>query len=266
MIARYFFSSLLRDKSLWGWGIGFMFFWLYMGAFVFNSYSGTEEEWLFTASGWFSIIGLIAASIVATTISYSIYYSTSSLVYVFKYTNFSPRSYVLNLVGGSSLVSAVIGTIIILFTAVLFSIRSGFAVVPMMPVQAVFLFILTGIFMFLFSLIMVILVNNYLGMKNRSFVNLLPQLLSYIFGFSEFGTPLPMSVIYASPFSDIPRLLFMVFSGKESPQNMSSFTGPVVNSYILLASLLSWIGVMFIISMLMIGKIRSRSIEEGRHL
>ncbi|MCL5988377.1 MAG: hypothetical protein M1414_05705 [Candidatus Thermoplasmatota archaeon] len=266
MIARYFISSLLKDKTLWGWGVGFMFMWLYLGAFVFGSNATSQQGWLIDASSWFSIIGLISGSLVATTISYSIYYSTSSLAYGFRYTKLKPGSYVFNLTAGASLVSAIIGCFIILFTIVLFSESSGYSIIPAMPVQALLLFFLTGIFMFLFSLITVILVNNYLGMRSSSFANFLPQLLSYIFGFSEFGSPLPPDVVYASPFSDIPRLMYMTFSGKESYLNMSDLSGPVINSYILFASLLIWISVMFVMAMALIRRIKAKSIEEGRHV
>lgn len=266
MLGKYFMRSLLTNKALWGWGVGFMAFWLIMGAFVFSSDITTKTDWLTDASVWFSLIGLIAGSIIATPVSLSIYYGNASLAYGFRYTRLKPSSYIFDLMTSTSMVSAIIGCFIIVFSVIFFSGKSGYLLLPSLPVQAILLFFLSGVFMFLFSVVIVVLVNDYLGLKSISFVAAVPQLFSYVFGFSELGVPLPKDVVYASPFSDIPRLLYTAFSGHVSTFDMSNATGSSLNSYILLASLLTWIAIMFIAAMFLIRRIRPMSIEEGRQV
>ena len=121
-------------------------------------------------------------------------------------------------------------------------------------------------FMFLLSVVLVIFANNYTGLKSISFIVFIPQLLSYLFGFSELGIPLPSAVVYTSPFSDIPRLLYQTYSGNASPLNMSNGTGPLLNPYILIVSLLCWTALLFVLAMFLVRRIKPRSIEEGRQV
>ncbi|MEM0157523.1 MAG: hypothetical protein QXN26_05620 [Thermoplasmataceae archaeon] len=266
MLARPFMKSLLSNRALWGWGIGFMAFWLFMGAYVFGFRSTSRSDVLGDTSLWFSLIGLIAGSIVATTVSYSVYYANASLAYSFRYTRLKPYSYIADLMISTSITGAIVGAFIVVFTAVIFSSKAGYMVTPALPVEAIAIFFLMGLFMFLLSVDLVVFMNNYAGLKNISFVVFIPQILSYIFGFSELGVPLPSYVVYASPFSDIPRLLFQTYFGSPSFLNIQTGTGGSMNPYLLLSGLLSWIVILFILALILVRRIKPRSIEEGRQI
>jgi len=266
MLARYYLKSLLSNKALWGWGVGFMAFWLFMGSYVFGFNMVSKTEDLGYTSVWFSLIGLISGSIIATSVAYSIYYANSSLAYGFRFTKLKPSSYIFSLMGSTSVAGGIIGSFIIALTILLFSSRTGFLILPIYPEFSILMFIITGMFMFLLSAVLVIFANNYTGLKSISFIVFIPQLLSYLFGFSELGIPLPSTVVYASPFSDITRLLFQTYYGKPSPLNISNGTGPALNPYILMVSLLFWIVLLFVIAMFLVKRIRPRSIEEGRQV
>ncbi|MEM0159135.1 MAG: hypothetical protein QW812_06460 [Thermoplasmataceae archaeon] len=243
-----------------------MAFWLFMGAYVFNfNPTGKSMAMGYTAV-WFSLIGLISASIVASSVSYSVYYGSSSLAYAFRYTKLKPASYVLDLLGGTSIVVAILGTVLLLCAMVVFSMKSKYSIYPAMPLQSILVFFLAGMFMFLVSVVFVILINNYVGLRNVTFVAYVPQILSYIFGFSEFGVPLPANVVYASPFSEIPRLLFQTFYGSAAPLNISSGTGPALNPYLLLSGLLVWIALLLLLALILVRRITPRSIEEARQV
>jgi hypothetical protein len=266
LIAKFYFKALVSNKSLWGWGVGFMVFWLFMGSYVFGFNMTSKVESLGYTSVWFSLIGLISGSIIATSVAYSVYYANSSLAYGFRFTKLKPSSYIFNLMGSTSVVAGIMGAIIIMFTIVLFSSRSGYILIPAYPELSILVFLVEGLFMFLLSVVLVISANNYTGLKSISFVVYIPQLLAYLFGFSELGIPLPSAVVYASPFSDIPRLLFETYYGKAAPLNMSNGTGPLLNPVILIASLLVWTALLFVLAMFLVRRIRPRSIEEARQI
>ena len=266
MIARFYLKSLVSNRALWGWGVGFMVFWLFMGSYIFGFNMTTKIESLEYTSVWFSLIDLISGSIISTTVAYSVYYANSSLAYSFRFTKLKPSAYIFNLMGSTSVVGGIIGAFIIVFTIILFSSRSGYILLPVYPYLSIAMFLVTGMFMFLLSVVLVIFANNYTGLKSISFIVFIPQLLSYLFGFSELGIPLPSAVVYASPFSDIPRLLYQTYSGNASQLNMSNGTGPLLNPYILIVSLLFWTALLFVLAMFLVRRIKPRSIEEGRQV
>lgn len=264
---KYFTKTLFTNKSLWGWAVLFMGLWLFLGAYVFDS-SGivTKIEWETNTSFWFSIIGLISGSVIAVSISYSIYYSSSALAYGFRYTKLKPSGYMFSLLFGTGIVSASVGVIIMAMTFGMFSNKSGFFMIPKMPEVAIGIFFLSGMFFLLLSATLVLFVNNFLGLKNVTLVAFLPEILSFVFGLSQVGIQLPSTLVYAAPFSDIPRLLYLGWYGSPSYMGIVDSTGGYVNSYILLASLLAWISILFVIAMVLLKRIRSSSVEEGRQI
>ncbi|MGC8505444.1 MAG: hypothetical protein ACP5NK_01880 [Thermoplasmata archaeon] len=119
MLARYYLKSLLSNKALWSWGVGFMVFWLFMGSYVFGFNMVSKTEDLGYTSVWFSLIGLISESVIATSVAYSIYYANASLAYGFRFTKLKPSSYIFNLMGSTSFMGGIIGSFIIIFTVLL---------------------------------------------------------------------------------------------------------------------------------------------------
>jgi hypothetical protein len=266
MIAKYYLKSLLFDKALWGWGVGLILFWLFMGSYVFGFNITSKTESLGYTSVWFSLIGLISGSVIATSVAYSVYYANSSLAYGFRYTKLRPSAYILDLMISTAVMGVIIGAFIIVFTLVLFSSKSGYLLLPLYPELSIVMFFVTGIFMFLLSAVLVIFANNYTGLKSVSLIVLIPQILSYLFGFSELGVALPAAVVYASPFSDIPRIMFQTYYGHAAPLNMSNGSGPLLNPLIMIGSLIFWIALLFAMAMFLVRRIRPRSIEEGRQV
>ncbi|MDS0257163.1 hypothetical protein ApAK_05680 [Thermoplasmatales archaeon AK] len=266
MILKYFLKSLFSNRPLWAWGVGFTTFWLFMGAFVFGYNMTTRLESLAYTSAWYSIIGLIASGVAATTISYSVYYSNASLAYSFRFTKLRPSTYVLSLMAATALAVATIGTILMVLSAAMYSYRSHYSLLPVMPLQSIGVFFLAGIFMFLTAAILVVAVNNYAGLRSIAFVAFVPQILSYIFAFSALGQSMPVDLVYGSPFADIQRLLMVTYFGRNTPLNLSGGTGPLLNTDIFIMSLLLWIALLFVIAMVLVSKIRPRSIEQGRQL
>lgn len=266
MLFKYYLRTLFTNRPLWAWGVGFTVFWLFMGAFVFGFNMTAKQESLGYTSVWYSIIGLIAAGVIATTISYSVYYANASLAYSFRFTKLKPSTYVFSLLAGTAVVATIMGAILMAVAALMYSYKSHYSLIPVMPLQSLGVFFLSGIFMFLLAVILVVSVNNYAGLKSISFVAFIPQILSYIFAFSALGQPLPVDLVYASPFSDIQRLLMTTYYGHGAPLNLNGGVGPLLSTNVFLVSLLFWIALLFAASIILVSRIRPASIEEGRQV
>ena len=266
MMLTYFIKSLMKNRALWGWSVLFMAFWLFLGAYVFTQSVGTESDWAIYTATWFAVIGLIAGSVIATPISFSAYYASPSLAYGFRYTKLKPSGYLSSVMLSTAIISVIVGSIILILTIVLFSARSGFTAYPSAPWTVIGIFFLSGVFMLLLSVTLVVFVNNYLGLKNVSFIAFVPQLLSYIFGLSQVGIQLPSFLVYAAPFSDITRLLYLGWYGSPSAMNFVSDSGALANSYELLAFLVIWIVILFFTSMILLKRIKSTFMEEARQI
>ena len=266
MLFKYYLKALLSDRPMWGWGIGLTVFWLFMGAFVFGFNMTTKQESLGYTAAWYSIIGLIASGVIATTITYSVYYANASLAYSFRFTKLRPSTYVLSLMAATAVVATIMGAILMAVSALMYSYKSHYLLMPVMPYQSIGVFFLSGIFMFLLAVILVVSVNNYTGLKSTSFVALIPQILSYIFAFSALGQSLPVVIVYASPFSDIQRLLMTTYYGHKAPLNLNGGIGPLLHTNVFIVSLLFWIALLFAVSIILVSRIRPASIEEGRQV
>jgi hypothetical protein len=268
MIGRYYTKSLLTNKSLLGWSIGFMFFWIVMGAYFLDGSSSfsTHNSSLEYTSEWFAFIGLIAGSVLSTSVAYSVYYANSSLIYSFKYTVLKPFNYIYNLMASSAVVNLIVGSVLTALIIVVFSMRAGYMIYPIEIPETVGLFVLTGVFMFLLAVFLVIAANNYIGLKNISFLMMLPQLLSYLFGLSALDVGLPLYIVYGSPFTAILRLFLQSFYGRELPLDLVTVSGGDVNGYLLLTSIFIWILVLLVLNMILVKKIKARSIEEARRV
>ena len=266
MLAKFFFKTLLTNRSLWGWGVAFMFFWLFMGAYVFGFNSSSHPIAQYSAAIWYALIALISSSTLATSISYSIYYANSSLAYSFRYTKLSPFSYIGNLMGSTSIISGMLGSLMLIFTFGLFSYKSGYFLAPVSPLYAVGISIIAGAFMFLLATILIIVVNNYLGLRNVSFASFLPMILTYLFGFTQLNVSLPVDLIYVSPFTEISDLLFQAYYGHPASVMLSNPAAQSITPYYLIAGLIVWIAALSSVSVLLVKRIKPRSIEEGRQI
>lgn len=266
MLARYFLKSMVTNKSLWGWGVAFMMFWLVMGAYVFGFRSNTHSIALYNAAVWYSIISLVSASTLATTVAYSTYYGNSALSYAFRFTSLKPSRYIGAFLAGSSAMGILMGGLIMIFTFLFFSNKSGFILTPVFPIQDLVISFLASVFMYLLATVLVITVNNYLGLRNISFVSFVPLLLTYLFGFAQLGVSLPQFLIYASPFTEISDLFFRFYYGHDPVVLLSNPGSGHINSWILLAGIFLWIGILFILAAFLMRRIKSVPIEEARQV
>jgi hypothetical protein len=264
----HFSKALLRNKSLWGWGVLFMFFWLFLGAFVESN--SLPKNALLTlspsTSSWYSVISMFSLSTLGISISFSLIYATHSLAYSFRYTKLRPMTYLTNLGAASGIVGVTLGVIMLLSTYALFSYKFGVNLAPANPVLAVIVAAVTGVFMYALGMFLVLLLINFLGLKNESFVSFVPLILAYGFGFTQLYAKLPASLLYASPYNAIQGLMFHAYSGQPIPQEFTASNGLTLEPLTLGVSLVAWIALLILLDSVMLRRIKPREIEEARQV
>lgn len=263
----YYTKGILSNRNLWFWGVAFMIFWIVLGAYTFaqgipNTKAAVDG---YTAS-WYSTIALYSLSSLAISISYSIFYASSSLVYSFKYTKLKPASYVGTLLGSSSVLGVLLSAIMLVCTYALFSERFGFNLVPSNPIAAVLSSALAGVFMMTLSMLLVSIVVNYLGLQSMNLVSFIPLLLAFGLGFSQLFTALPVALTYLSPYNAIDSLLYQAYSGNPATIELANPSSVVLQWPYLLASLLGWIAALLLVDSLLLQRLRPRQVEEGREI
>src|SRR5579875_2834617 len=145
MIFKYLLKSIIRNRSLWGWGVVFMFFWLLLGVFVFCTSVPKQA---------------VAA----------LYYGSSALAYCFRYTRLTPSGYFLSLLGAASVMATIMSAIMLSATYALFSWKFGVNLYPYQPLASLALSAISGAFMMVLAMALVLVVINYAGVKNITFV------------------------------------------------------------------------------------------------
>ncbi len=257
---------MLKNKTLWSWGIVFMIFWLFMGAFVFGFKSNNYSVSLYNAAVWYGIIGLISTSSLATSIGFSVYYSNSALAYSFRYTLLKPSRYIMDFVISICFIGLIFNIIILLMAMLMFGIKSGYHLIPALPVYAILTGIASAVFMLLLSIVLIVVINNYIGLKNISFGAYIPLMATYLLAFPQLFISLPEKLVYISPFNDIADIMVYSFYGKGIHFMLGNFTGSVINLEYSVSSLAVWIIILFILSLYIISRIKPRSIEGARQI
>jgi len=124
----------------------------------------------------------------------------------------------------------------------------------------------SSVFMCAFATLLVLVLINYLGLKNQSFVSFIPLILGFGFGFSQLFTSLPKALLYASPYSAIVGLLYSGYSGFPVLIILTNPSSATLDSYYLALSLVTWTFALLLIDAYLLGRIKPRSVEEMRQL
>jgi ABC-2 type transporter len=266
-LVKYYTKGILTNRNLWFWGVAFMIFWLFLYAFSFASQvPDTQPALLQFSAISYGSIALFSLSSLAISIAYSIYYASSSLAYSFRFTKLTPISYVGSLIGSSSALGVILSAIMIVCTFGIFSVKFGFNLAPSNAVAAFGVSALAGIFMMALSMLLVLVVVNYLGLQNVSLVTFVPLILAFGFGLAAINSVLPIALLYASPYNAVQSLLYMVYSGQAPHVQLTDPTSPVLNWLYLLASMGIWITLLLSLDSVLLRRLKPRQVEEGRQI
>ncbi|PSN99815.1 hypothetical protein B9Q11_00575 [Candidatus Marsarchaeota G2 archaeon ECH_B_SAG-F08] len=268
MLFTRFARSLLKNRPLWGWGVLFMVFYLLLGAFVFSSSLPKlpNQAIVGYTSSWYAVINLYTLASLAISLSFSLIFSTHSLAYSFRFTRLTPKKYFANFVLSSAIVGLVLSVLIVAATYTLFSYRFQINIPPAKPLLVIAVAAFSSVLMCAFATLLVLVLINYLGLKNQSFVSFIPLILGFGFGFSQLFTSLPKALLYASPYSAIVGLLYSGYSGFPVLIILTNPSSATLDSYYLALSLVTWTFALLLIDAYLLGRIKPRSVEEMRQL
>ncbi len=268
MFFTFYTKALLKNKNIWGWGVIFMLFWLFLGAFVMSSSlpQGDRIAYLDYTASWFGLITLFTLSTLGITIAYSLIYSTHSLSYSFKFTKLRPSTYLGNAILSSTIVGLILSMIMVGFTYAFFGYKFGMDMGPKELIILILISALSGIFMFSFTILLVLLTINYFGLKHQNFVSFIPLLLGYAFGFTQLYVQLPSLLVYLSPYNNIQDLLYYAYSGQPFPLVFTNPNTITLNPLYSLFSLILWTVFLLLLDLYLFGKIRPRNVEEARQI
>jgi hypothetical protein len=266
-LARPYTRALLRNPNILFWGIAFMAFWFVLGAYVFSvglpSNHASEVDY---TSAWYAIIALFSLTVVAMSIATSMTYGTSALAFAFRYTRLTPTSFAVSLLAAAAAMGLLFSFIMAGLVSGLFSAHFGTVILPVNLWGLVGASVLAGAFMMGLGAALVLVVVNYLGLRSLSFIEFVPLVLAYIFGFAQLYIALPLAAIYASPWNDIESLLYQGFSGSAATVTLTNSGSAALSWPLAVAGLAAWVvGLVFLTSHLL-GRVRSVSVQEGRQI
>lgn len=262
MIFRYMIKSLFKNRMIWFWGIFYVSFWLILGVFVWSN--GMEINYLKDyAATWYAFDSIISISSISVSLSYSIYFSSTSLSYLFKNSRLSSYEYYIESIISIAIFFIIVGILLGLIEILLFKIKFNIWIIPSnIPFLIILLFI-SGLIFYSFSIVMVILINNYAGLKNINFVSFVPMLLGWLFGYSVIFFKMPNYVIYSNFITPLAYAFVNVFLNHQVYVELSNPNSGIVNIQFCALSIFIWLIVLIIGSIYLLKRIRAKNIEEA---
>jgi hypothetical protein len=259
--------AILRNPNLLFWGVAFMGFWFVLGAFVFSVGLPADRaaEVPYTAA-WFAVIALFSLTVIAMSLATSMTYGTDALAFGFRFTRLRPIGYALSLLVAAAAVGLVFTLIMAVLVSGLFSAHFGTLILPANLPALVGVSLLAGAFMMTLATALVIVVVNYLGLRSMNFVEFLPLVLSYLFGFAQLYLALPAIVLYVSPWNDMESLLYQAFRGAPATVALTNTSSAALSWPLSVAGLAGWVVVLLVVSSGLLRRIRSVSLQEGRQV
>jgi len=259
--------AVLRNPNLLFWGVAFMGFWFVLGAYIFSvGLPATRSSELAYTSAWYAIMALFSLTVLAMGIATSMTYGTSALAFGFRYTRLTPMNYALSLMAAAAAVGLLFSFVMAALVSGLYSARFGIAILPANLPALVAVSVLSGAFMMGLGTTLVILVVNYLGLRSMSFVEFVPLVLSYIFGFAQLYVSLPVLVLYVSPWNDMESLLYQAYSGSPATTALATSSTTTLFWPLSAIGLAVWVLALVGIASVFLRRIRSVSIQEGRQI
>ncbi len=242
--------------------------WAILGAFVFyNGYITSLNAKYLTAS-YYSIIALVSFSSVSITLATSIAWSTNSLIFSFKYSKLSHARYLVELMAAWIVVSVFLIVIGIIFTSSMFWLSAKVDVFPtyLSFFKTFSVEILIGLFFMLISVMLVLSVISFSNVKFVQFLSFIPMVL--VFGLSYqllFGRPSEL-LMYLSPWNSAPSLTQAAFLGTDPINSFISMNPERLSWQLLIAGLITWELVIFVIDIYLFRHIKAQDIEAMRQV
>jgi hypothetical protein len=259
--------AVLTNRSLWLWGVAFMGLWFVLGAYVFSAglTDSRADEVTYTAA-WFAVIALFSLTTLAMSLATSLTYGTSALSFGFRFSRLTPIGFAASLVVASVAMGLLLSLLMVGLVGGLFSAHFGVALFPADVPALVGISVVSGAFMMGLSTVLVLVVVNYLGLRNVSFVEFVPLGLAYLFGLAQLFVALPAWLLYVSPWNDMESLFFQAYSGHGATTVLTDGSSATLSWILAAAALVAWVALLVGLSAILLRRIRPVAIEEGRQV
>jgi hypothetical protein len=271
----YMLRRIVTNPYVLFWGVAFISFFVVIGAFVISR-DLPNLEWvkqIYTAA-WFGVSVLLSFGAAAVSTTIMISYQTGGLPHLFRFSRLTPAYFLGSLLLGSVLSTLIIGTYMLILVTLLFSYSLKTWIAPIDIPLTYLTLALAGVFFSSLSLILGGLTARF-NRKTSQFVNFIPLILSYLFGYAYLYMDLGKSV-YLTPFNAVELLGISAFTGKEAPLSYASlylYGGsstaphfPTVSNSLLILNLCLWSLVLCSASAFLLRRLYLNPVEEGKML
>lgn len=274
-----YLKALVTRPNLIFWGVIWIAIWVGIWVYVYGSNISVSSVDIVRQyqSLTYGSIYAVMISTTATTLTFSLVYSSRAVRYVTKYTKLSPSRYQLENTL-SSLVMMIIYSIIYFVMVIgFFYSKYGLAILPQKPLELVVTTLLSSLFMYTFSFLLHLLV----------IISGAPRLMNQIAGFTPLilglllGYFVPLftdirEVAVASPFNMIVTLSYYSYSGERLPTGNyiaylsyrnypgGSLGSNLVDPWVAVLTLITWTAGLSLLNLALLKKARGISIEEIR--
>jgi hypothetical protein len=271
LLLKMFLKQMFRNPYAWGWGFFFVSFWLIMGAYVFSLEmpTGLPAETYFSYTGsWFSMSLVYSFSALAVGIVESTYHSSFSLRYLTRYSTLDSKRYYLVSIISTMVFFSVFSILLGVETSSIYSFRFGVQLVPKKPFELTLASILSALFIYVLSSSVAYLILVLKKPRLITFASFLPLVISYPLLFLQLYVDIGY-VVVLSPFNAVNSLLYHYYSGISVPRGpiiKSGQASVVIEPSYFWASLISWIFLLSMLNLILIGRQKGISIEELRQV
>ncbi|HUL39541.1 MAG TPA: hypothetical protein VLU38_04540 [Methanomassiliicoccales archaeon] len=239
-----------------------MVVWLIIGALESAPSSPLIEQ--LTTASWFSIIALFGLSFIAINIARTISHASSSLAYSFRFTKLTPKAYLAALTCCASVIGVILVTLALGMTYGLFTASFGASMPPSYPLYAIGVSALVGVFMMAFAVLLMLVATNYLGLRSVNLIIFLPLLIITALGNLQMNSIIPAAAVYASPFNSIMSLLYESYSGTTAYTQLFNSSTQPLDTALLFLSIIVWTVALLMIDVVLLRKVKSAQLDDGR--
>ncbi|MEM4913792.1 MAG: hypothetical protein QW579_06275 [Desulfurococcaceae archaeon] len=237
---RIIVKNILSNYYFWLFSIFFVVFWSFMGAYAFSRNitientrralinAGTppevvdmvlDEVWSRVVrgytGGWYATVIVVSFGSTATGLIEVVYYSTIPLRYLSKFSRISSRRILLELIVGSLVILLVSFVMLLAVTTLMFSHRFSQLVLPENPAGLLAAGLAYGLFIYVFSMALGLLVVVLRKPGLLSKITFIPLVLAI--AFSMISVYIGGEVYHYSPFISSMNLIFYYYTAVKPP-------------------------------------------------
>lgn len=211
----YVTKQLVLNPYEIGWGLLFIIFWLFLGAFVESSRVPPNVALQYTA-GQFALLVILSASSVGIGVSAIVYYLTGAIAHLIRYSKARGKDFLSGIMLSGLITGISYSLIILALTYVVFSYCFGISLPPANILEIIVYVVLTSLFFTTFSTFLELFTVKYLGFNPgvNQIASFIPFILGYGFAFVGYYLNLG-DIAYASPFTEAEYLLAEGYYGRE---------------------------------------------------